>query len=111
MGTVPGHRPTSIAARPENVGRLPETVEHPRGRSAAEAAVASWELPNEPAAVPTARHLVSRQLREWGLEHLVTKMELIVSELVTNAVHHGDGPSRIRLIRHHLLASGSHKLA
>ncbi|MYV39955.1 SpoIIE family protein phosphatase [Streptomyces sp. SID1328] len=74
-----------------------------RTRALEPAQVASWELPNEPAAVPTARHLVSRQLKEWGLEHLVTKMELIVSELVTNAVRHGDGPSRIRLIRHHLL--------
>ncbi|MFG2948433.1 SpoIIE family protein phosphatase [Streptomyces adustus] len=74
-----------------------------RTRALEPAQVASWELPNEPAAVPTARRLVSLQLREWGLEHLVTKMELIVSELVTNAVHHGDGPSRIRLIRHHFL--------
>ncbi|MFD5544885.1 SpoIIE family protein phosphatase, partial [Streptomyces sp. NPDC127079] len=67
------------------------------------AQVASWELPDEPAAVPTARRLVSGQLREWGLEPLVPRTELIVSELVTNAIRHGAGPSRLRLIRHHVL--------
>ncbi|MGW3731018.1 SpoIIE family protein phosphatase, partial [Streptomyces sp. NPDC000851] len=74
-----------------------------RTRALEPAQVASWELPNEPAAVPTARHLATRQLREWGLEHLVTTVELIVSELVTNAIHHGDGPSRLRLIQHQVL--------
>ncbi|MGY4998126.1 SpoIIE family protein phosphatase [Streptomyces sp. 900105245] len=74
-----------------------------RTRALEPARVASWELPNEPAAVPTARHLVSRQLREWGLERLITKVELIVSELVTNAVHHGDGSTRLRLIQHQVL--------
>ncbi|MFD5794240.1 SpoIIE family protein phosphatase [Streptomyces diastatochromogenes] len=74
-----------------------------RTRALEPAQVASWELPNDPAAVPTARHLVSRQLRKWGLDHLVTKVELIVSELVTNAIHHGDGPSRLRLIQHQVL--------
>ncbi|MGJ5749815.1 PAS domain S-box-containing protein [Streptomyces puniciscabiei] len=65
--------------------------------------VASWDLPNEPVTVTTARHLAARQLREWGLEPLVTPVESIVSELVTNAIRHGGGPSRLRLIQHRVL--------
>nr|WTB28787.1 SpoIIE family protein phosphatase [Streptomyces sp. NBC_00830] len=65
--------------------------------------VASWDLPNEPFAVRTARHLAARQLSEWGLERLVTTTELIVSELLTNAVHHSTGPIHLRLIQHQVL--------
>ncbi|MFF7187512.1 SpoIIE family protein phosphatase [Streptomyces sp. NPDC008222] len=65
--------------------------------------VASWDLPTEPAVVSTARHLAARQLSEWGLEHLVPTTELIISELVTNAIRHGAGPIRLRLIQHQVL--------
>jgi anti-sigma regulatory factor (Ser/Thr protein kinase) len=65
--------------------------------------VASWDLPNELVTVPTARHLAVRQLRQWGLEPLVTTVESIVSELVSNAIRHGGGPSRLRLIQHRVL--------
>ncbi|WP_335755321.1 SpoIIE family protein phosphatase [Streptomyces fodineus] len=74
-----------------------------RTRALQPAQVASWDLPNELVTVPTARHLAARQLREWGLEPLVTPVESIVSELVTNAIRHGDGPSRLRLIQHRAL--------
>jgi serine phosphatase RsbU (regulator of sigma subunit)/anti-sigma regulatory factor (Ser/Thr protein kinase) len=63
----------------------------------------SWDLPAEPAVVGAARHLAARQLSEWGLEHQVPTTELIVSELVTNAIHHGAGPIRLRLIKHQVL--------
>ncbi len=63
----------------------------------------SWDLPADPAVVSTARSLAVRQLTQWGLEDLATSTELIVSELVTNAVRHGTGPVRLRLIRHQLL--------
>ncbi|MEU1600480.1 SpoIIE family protein phosphatase [Streptomyces sp. NPDC005708] len=65
--------------------------------------IASWDLPTEPAVVSTARHLAAYQLSEWGLEHLVPTTELIISELVTNAIHHGAGPIRLRLIQHQVL--------
>ncbi|WSM14249.1 hypothetical protein OHB49_20660 [Streptomyces sp. NBC_01717] len=65
--------------------------------------VASWDLPNEPFAVRTARHVAARQLSEWGLERLVTTTELIVSELLSNAIHHSTGPIRLRLIQHQVL--------
>jgi anti-sigma regulatory factor (Ser/Thr protein kinase) len=74
-----------------------------RTRTLSPTQVASWDLPTEPAAVRTARHMVTRQLGEWGLEHLVSTMELIVSELVTNAIRYGTGPIRLRLIRHQVL--------
>ncbi|WTF80377.1 SpoIIE family protein phosphatase [Streptomyces sp. NBC_01594] len=65
--------------------------------------IASWDLPTVPAVVIAARYLAAHQLSEWGLEHLVPTTELIVSELVTNAIHHGAGPIRLRLIKHQLL--------
>ncbi|WP_043492381.1 MULTISPECIES: SpoIIE family protein phosphatase [Streptomyces] len=65
--------------------------------------VASWDLPTDPAVVASARSLAVRQLAEWGLDELMTTSELIVSELVTNAIRHGTGPIRLRLIRHDVL--------
>ncbi|MGW4516466.1 SpoIIE family protein phosphatase [Streptomyces sp. NPDC004393] len=67
------------------------------------AQIASWDLPPEPTAVHTARHLTARQLSEWGLEPLMPATELVVSELVTNAIRHGAGPIRLRLIQHQVL--------
>ncbi|MFJ5678928.1 SpoIIE family protein phosphatase [Streptomyces sp. NPDC093097] len=61
--------------------------------------VAAWELPAEPAAVATARELATRQLAEWGLAELSYATELVVSELVTNAVRHASGPVHLRLLR------------
>ncbi|MER6841481.1 SpoIIE family protein phosphatase [Streptomyces platensis] len=61
--------------------------------------VAAWELPAEPAAVAKARELATEQLREWGLAELSYATELVVSELVTNAVRHAAGPLHLRLLR------------
>lgn len=74
-----------------------------RTRTPDAAPIASWDFPADPAVVRTARHRAARQLREWGLDHLVPDTELIVSELVTNAVRHGVGPLRLRLIKHQVL--------
>ncbi|MFF3875726.1 SpoIIE family protein phosphatase [Streptomyces sp. NPDC001978] len=74
-----------------------------RTRSLSPSQVVSWELPTDPAVVSTARSLAVRQLTQWGLEDLATTTELIVSELVTNAIRHATGPIRLRLIRHQLL--------
>ncbi|MFE1783760.1 SpoIIE family protein phosphatase, partial [Streptomyces sp. NPDC059506] len=50
--------------------------------------------------VARPRALVARQLRDWGLPYLEDSTELVVSELVTNAVRYGgDGPVRLRLLR------------
>ncbi|MFE2294922.1 SpoIIE family protein phosphatase [Streptomyces sp. NPDC059452] len=61
--------------------------------------VAEWELPAEAVTVSRARELTTRQLAAWGLEELSFATELVVSELVTNAVRYGGGPLRLRLIR------------
>ncbi|MEU2713169.1 SpoIIE family protein phosphatase [Streptomyces sp. NPDC007205] len=61
--------------------------------------VADWDLPADPAVVADARKEADRQLAEWGLEELAFTTELVVSELVTNAIRHAEGPIRLRLIR------------
>ncbi|MEU5179628.1 SpoIIE family protein phosphatase [Streptomyces longwoodensis] len=61
--------------------------------------VAEWEVPADPAAVADARRTASRRLAEWGLEDLAFTVELVVSELVTNAIRHAHGPIRVRLLR------------
>ncbi|NDZ99099.1 SpoIIE family protein phosphatase, partial [Streptomyces sp. SID10116] len=61
--------------------------------------VGEWELPADPVAPGRARELATRQLHAWGLEELSFATELVVSELVTNAVRYGGGPIQVRLIR------------
>lgn len=65
--------------------------------------VASWEFPGEPDAVASARAAAIGKLAEWGLEGNAFVTELIVSELVTNAVRHAGGPIGLRLVRGELL--------
>jgi anti-sigma regulatory factor (Ser/Thr protein kinase) len=47
--------------------------------------------------------MAARQLTEWGLEGLQDPTQLIVSELVTNAVRRSTGPIGLRLVHHHVL--------
>ncbi|WP_432081625.1 SpoIIE family protein phosphatase [Streptomyces sp. WAC 04229] len=61
--------------------------------------VVEWELPAEPVAAGRVRDLATRQLHHWGLEELSFTTELVVSELVTNAVRYAEGPIQVRLIR------------
>ncbi|MFE9017100.1 SpoIIE family protein phosphatase [Streptomyces sp. NPDC007808] len=65
--------------------------------------VADWDLPADPAAVADARKTATRQLTEWGLDDLAFTTELVVSELVTNAIRYAAGPIRLRLIRERAL--------
>ncbi|WP_368733273.1 SpoIIE family protein phosphatase [Streptomyces alkaliphilus] len=61
---------------------------------------AFWELPADPGVVARARTLTSERLAAWGVpEELVFGTELIVSELVTNAIRYAGGPIGLRLIR------------
>ena len=61
--------------------------------------VHTWQLPMDPAAVAGARKVAAEQLDTWGLAELEFATELIVSELVTNAIRYGNGPVELRLIR------------
>ncbi|MFG1666953.1 SpoIIE family protein phosphatase [Streptomyces sp. Y7] len=60
--------------------------------------VATWELEADPSVVAKARSDVSRKLTDWGLGELAFVAELVVSELVTNAIRYGSSPIRLRLI-------------
>ncbi|MER5728734.1 SpoIIE family protein phosphatase [Streptomyces sp. NPDC002138] len=66
-------------------------------------ATAAWELAADPSLVGRARTLVAEQLTAWGLEDLVFTTELIVSELVTNAIRYAGGPVGLRLIKDRVL--------
>ncbi|MFJ8111280.1 SpoIIE family protein phosphatase [Streptomyces sp. NPDC096132] len=61
--------------------------------------VVSWDVPVDPAAVADIRARATRQVEAWGLAELAMTSELIVSELVTNAVRHAAPPIRLRLLR------------
>jgi PAS domain S-box-containing protein len=63
------------------------------------ARVATWDLPDNPQIVAEARKFASAQLAAWGLDEAVFTTELVVSELVTNAIRYGGDPIRLRLIR------------
>ncbi|AMW09083.1 protein phosphatase [Streptomyces qaidamensis] len=65
--------------------------------------VAAWELPSDPAVVADARRTATRQLARWGLDELAFTTELVVSELVTNAMRYATGSIRLRLIRERAL--------
>ncbi|WNZ09739.1 SpoIIE family protein phosphatase [Streptomyces sp. 11x1] len=65
--------------------------------------VAAWDLPSDPAAVADARAKVARLLADWGLDEVVFTAELVVSELVTNAIRYGTPPVELRLIRDSVL--------
>ena len=60
--------------------------------------IASWDLPAEPAVVAGARARAADQLAAWGLEQLTFTTELIVSELLTNAIRHAQPPLQVRMI-------------
>lgn len=47
-----------------------------------------------PCAVPCARLHARQAVRDWGLPAIAAACELVVSELVTNAVLHGTAPGR-----------------
>lgn len=65
--------------------------------------VAAWGVPADPAAVPDVRRRAVAQLKRWGLDEAVPTTELIVSELVTNALRHASPPIELRLIHNGML--------
>ncbi|MEU5185449.1 ATP-binding SpoIIE family protein phosphatase [Streptomyces longwoodensis] len=61
--------------------------------------VAYWLLEPEVSAPREARRLARRALSRWGLEDLTDSVELLVSEVVTNAVRYATRPVTLRLLR------------
>jgi anti-sigma regulatory factor (Ser/Thr protein kinase) len=62
------------------------------------------ELGSLPGAVPCARLHARHVLREWGLTRLSTNAELLVSELVTNAIAESRSADHMSPVRLWLLA-------
>ncbi|MFJ6049890.1 SpoIIE family protein phosphatase [Streptomyces sp. NPDC092307] len=62
------------------------------------ARIAEWDVEPDPAAVSPVRNACARRLVEWGLEDLSFTTELILSELMTNAIRYGTEPIRVRLL-------------
>ncbi|MFF7868104.1 SpoIIE family protein phosphatase [Streptomyces qaidamensis] len=69
-----------------------------RTRGLPSAQVATWDIPADPALVAPIRKQVVDQLERWGLTEATFTAELVVSELVTNAIRYGAPPIRLRLI-------------
>nr|WP_229854365.1 SpoIIE family protein phosphatase/ATP-binding protein [Streptomyces filipinensis] len=63
------------------------------------AQIAEWDVPRDPAAVAPVRSACARRLTEWGLEQAAFTAELILSELITNAIRYGSEPIAVRLLR------------
>jgi PAS domain S-box-containing protein len=61
--------------------------------------VATWDVLPDPAEVAATRQAVIEQLAAWELEETAFVTELVVSELVTNAIRYGAPPIQLRLIR------------
>ncbi|MFB7594698.1 SpoIIE family protein phosphatase [Streptomyces sp. NPDC056160] len=60
--------------------------------------VAVWDVPFDVSAVSRVRTEVSRRLLDWELEESVFATELILSELLTNAIRYGAPPVRVRIL-------------
>lgn len=60
--------------------------------------VVVWDVPSDPSVVGHARRDATEQLTAWGLDDAAFVTELVVSELVTNAIRYGEPPIQLRLI-------------
>ena len=60
--------------------------------------LATWVLPGELTSAGEARTLVSEPLEKWDLASMVPTTQLLVSELVTNAIRYTQGPVTLRLL-------------
>jgi anti-sigma regulatory factor (Ser/Thr protein kinase) len=87
-GTWAGHPGTAMARslRPGRNARLPMTGEQASAGLGAWQLWSSLELGPFPGAVPCARLHAKLILWEWGMQAIADAVELVVSELVTNAL-------------------------
>ena len=60
---------------------------------------ATWTLGRELTSVGEARGLIREPMERWGLDDLIPTTELLVSELVTNALRYSPGKITLRLVR------------
>ncbi|GAB2444281.1 SpoIIE family protein phosphatase [Streptosporangium sandarakinum] len=83
----PGHERDDIALLLARVRRLGEED------------LAQLTLDPDPRSAARARRLVRATLSEWRLDPIADATELMISELVTNAIKHGSGTVEVRLLR------------
>jgi len=90
---------TMVAMLPSRVSSPSELSVTERTRSVTFAFVTTLWLPPDRAAAASARRFVSDTMREWGCDDLIPDAELLVSELVTNAVLHARSATRVTIER------------
>ncbi|QKW09764.1 SpoIIE family protein phosphatase [Streptomyces sp. NA04227] len=89
-----------LSCAPSGDARFDEAVLMVAARSADLGAdLRIWDLPPDGTAASVARGLVTGQLARWDLAEHADITELVVSELVGNALRYGKGPGRLRLLR------------
>ncbi|MFI9586754.1 SpoIIE family protein phosphatase [Streptomyces sp. NPDC052236] len=100
------------AADPANPGRMADELLGDIGRREDDVALlllrydgmktrpirAGWAVWRLPDAVMHARRFTARTLRRWKVEEAADAVLLVVSELVTNALVHTQGPVRVDLV-------------
>ncbi|MFI6662567.1 SpoIIE family protein phosphatase [Streptomyces sp. NPDC050523] len=69
-----------------------------RTRQVPSSSVAEWNVPSDTAVVPSVRAECRTILSGWGLQETAFTTELILSELVTNAIRYGAPPVKVRLL-------------
>ena len=69
-----------------------------RLRRLSEDSYASWTLAPKLTSVREARSVLAEPMKRWDLEDLIPTTELLVSELVTNAVRYSRGEVTLRLV-------------
>ncbi|WP_436759030.1 ATP-binding protein [Streptosporangium sp. V21-05] len=67
---------------------------------------AYWDLPADPEAVGVVRRLAREVLVGWGISTMTENVTMVVSELVSNAVVHGQAPITLSLHRHGRIVCG-----
>jgi serine phosphatase RsbU (regulator of sigma subunit)/anti-sigma regulatory factor (Ser/Thr protein kinase) len=85
-GVYADHQRDDIAVLMARLSRIPDDHH------------ASWTVPAKPTSVRRARALVGIQMEKWGLSESAYTTELLVSELVTNALAYASGEVSLRLI-------------
>src|SRR5581483_2540358 len=90
-GVYSDHERDDIAVLIARLARLPEDR------------YASWTLPSKLTSVRQARVAIREPLERWKLGDLIPNTELLVSELVTNAVRYSRGDVTRRLVNERAL--------
>ena len=85
-GVYSDHQRDDIAVLIARLRRLPEDC------------YASWTLAPKLTSVREARSVLAEPMKRWDLEDLIPTTELLVSELVTNAVKYSRGDVTLRLV-------------